>query len=281
MPNHGFVTFTVRCFTCGRPARKPAPRRLVTRKLAATLLPAVAIAAAGMCVATPLLADNKSADSSGYFTDPATGIVYRKVHRTVERPIVETQMQTQASTYYRPETVYESRPETRTTYTPVVSYGWEPRLRNRWNPFAQPTIQYEHTPRMHWEARTETVERREARTNWVAEHRQTEVPKQIVKIQREEKVDYEAVGRVANPPNSADTSIASRLRPLDQSTPIAPLGSTYASTASYPNDNFAGRSNDQTGLRATELAPSGGVHVTPLPPPSVGIATSPYLPIWR
>lgn len=234
-----------------------------------------------------------ASNHSPYYTDPATGIVYRKVHRTIERPVVQTEIKPQESTIYRPETVVEVTPETRTVYTPVVSHSWEPRVRGRWNPFVQQTLQYEQVPRTHWEARSETVERRQTRTNWVTERRRVDVPQQVVKIQREEKVDYEAVGRVAPqqamPPNagqSAEASLAARLRPIDAATPIAPLSATgstiYPMVASQTLPPYPGssRSSDQTGMRATDLN-SGGYSgfATPLPP--VGIATNPLQSLWR
>lgn len=230
--------------------------------------------------------------NSQLYTDPATGIIYRPVRRTIERPVVQTEVTPQESTIYRPETVVEVTPETRTVYTPVVSYGWEPRVRGRWNPFVQPTLQYEHVPRTHWEARSETVERRQTRTNWVTERRSVDVPRQVVKIQREEKLDYEPVGRVpqqATPPNSAqsaEAALAARLRPLDPATPIAPLNSnastSYPAVASRTLPPYSGssRSSDQTVLRATELNAGGyGGYSTPLPP--VGIATNPLQTLWR
>jgi hypothetical protein len=220
--------------------------------------------------------------SAPYYTDPATGIVYRRVHRTIERPIVETQVQPQESTVYRPETVIESRPETRTVYTPVVKYDWQPKVKNRWNPFVQPTLHYEHTPRTHWEARNETIEKKEYRTNWVAEKRRVEVPQQVVRIQREEKIDYEPVGRVApqvsQPPGSVDAAIAARLRPLDSSAPIVPYGAAPGGSVGSIASSST-RSSDQVGLRATELQPNG--YSLPLPPATGGVARSPMTPIWR
>jgi len=234
-----------------------------------------------------------AAANSPYYTDPATGIVYQKVHRTIERPVVQTEVTSQESTIYRPETVVEVTPETRTVYTPVVSYGWEPRVRGRWNPFVQPTLHYEHTQRTHWEARSETVERRQTRTNWVTERRRVDVPQQVVKIQREEKVDYEAVGRVApqqaTPPNSgqsAEAAIAARLRPIGSATPIAPyMGNASASypivaARTLPPNSASSRSSDQSGLRATDLNSGGyGGYSTPLPP--VGVAANPLQTFWR
>lgn len=239
---------------------------------------------AGTALATGAVAQ----DSSGYYTDPATGIVYQKVQRTIERPVVETQMRTQESTVYRPETVVTSRPESRTVYNPVVSYAWEPRMTNRWNPFTQPTIVYQHTPRTHWEARTETVDRREAVTNWVAETRKVDVPAQVVRFQREEKVDYKPVGKVgtpsqATPPNSAESAIAARLRPMDAGTRIDPLYSTTSTSGAYANAN-ANRNQLQTGMRANELAPTlPPVYSMPLPPASaaVGVAGIPMTTVWR
>lgn len=251
------------------------------RVVAGKVMPVLALSlAAG--VAHGQAPAGAQASATGEYVDPETGIVYRKVHRTIERPVVETQVRAQESTVYRPETVVEVRPETRTVYSPVVTYGWEPRLKNRWNPFMQPTVQYEHVPRMHWEARSETVERRQTRTNWVAEHRRVDVPQQVVKIQREEKVDLEPVGRVApqeaTPPNSAEAAIAARLRPLDSTTYVNPI-STVAAT-SGPVGGATRRSNDQLGIRATELYPAyPGGYSTTLPP--VGVARTPFVPIYR
>jgi len=224
-------------------------------------------------------------ESTPYFTDPVSGIVYRKVHRTIERPVVETQLRPQESTVYRPETVVTSRPETRTVYSPAVSYSWEPKVTNRWNPFAQPTVIYQHTPRMHWEAKTETVDRKEATTNWVAETRKVDVPLQIVKIQREERVDYEPVDRIAVSPQtrSADSTqaeIAARLRPMDpnyryQPNISAPT-SAYANSAPYRNEY-------QSGMKPNTLTPSAPPgYSIPLPAaPGVGIAGLPAAPIFR
>ncbi|MGV3482929.1 MAG: hypothetical protein ACO1RT_00780 [Planctomycetaceae bacterium] len=221
-------------------------------------------------------------DASGLYTNPDTGVVYRKEQRTIERPVVETQMRTQESTVYRPETVVSTRPEVRTVYTPVVSYNWEPRLANRWNPFVQPTVVYQHTPRTHWESRSETIERQETRTNWVAETRKVDVPQQVVRFQREEKTDYVPVGKVApqhaTPPNSAESAIASRLRPLDANTRVEPLyGSSQLASGTSSSGPYQG------GMRANELYPSTTVYGTPLPPVSTGtgIAGLPLPTVWR
>ncbi len=228
------------------------------------------------------------AQDSGLYTDPATGIVYRKVQKTVERPVYETQVQTQESTTYRPETVVTTRPENRTVYRPVVSYGWEPRLTNRWNPFTQPTVVYDYKPRTHWEARTETVERREVSTNWVAETRKQNIPTQIVRMQREVKEEMEPVGRVAppaqtTPPNSPEAAIAARLRPLPANTQVQPMpGNSGTTVASNYAAGLPTRNAVQSGLRANDLTPAATPNYSmPLPPASGGSGIAGLPAMWR
>jgi len=245
----------------------------------------------------PVLTVNAQS-SAGYYTDPDTGIVYQKVTKTIDRPVVETKVEQREQTVYRPQTVTETRPENRTIYSPVVEYRWEPRLHGRWNPFRQPTVQYHHVGRTRWEARNEVVQRSNTRTDWVAEKRTVDVPQRIVRMQREQKVDYEPVGRVApkqaSPPG-ATNGIAQRLRPLNSNETVAPLRQSgpviasrplgpprvAASTVGRMTSDPPRRSLNQGGLPATTLAPvAPGVHGQPLPPATSGIA-APALPIFR
>ena len=239
----------------------------------------------------------------GYYTDPETGIVYRQVTKTIEKPIVETKVEKREQTVYRPQTITEKRPEQRTVYTPVVEYQWEPRLQGRWNPFKQPTIAYHHVPRAHWESHNEVVERTNTRTEWVAENRTVEVPQRVVRMETAQKVEYEPVGRVApqqaDPPNSAESAIASRLRPLDSGTRVQPFASrTQVATVAplYAPPRIAAsslgrmtsdpprRNSSQSGLRGTTLYPTNpSGYGRALPPASggTGIAGLPTLPLWR
>lgn len=229
--------------------------------------------------------------SSGYLTDPATGIVYRKVTKTIETPVVETQVNTSEQTVYRPQTVTETRPQSRTIYCPVVEYKLEPRVYGRWNPFKAPSVGYQHVPHTSWEARNEVVHRTNTRTEWVAERRTVEVPTQIVRMQREQKVDFEPVGRVSQQqlgPSSANDALATRLQPLDNSAAIEPFGqssayspprlasSTVSSSYVSPDRNDA-----QGGMRPIDLAPvtSGGVNG--MPSSATGVANARPLPIYR
>jgi hypothetical protein len=154
----------------------------------------------------------------------------------------------------------------------------------RWNPFRPPTVGYQHVPRTTWEARNEVVHHTNTRTEWVAEKRTVEVPTRIVKMQREQKVDFEPVGRVNQQnlgPSAASDALATRLRPLDDPSSIEPFGYSaprVASTTITSSYGGPSRSLSQQGMPPTQLTPS-----TPGPvglPASTGVAASP-LPIYR
>lgn len=240
---------------------------------------------------TVLCSPVNAQNGAGYFTDPATGIVYQKVIKTVERPVVETKTQTQKQTVYRPQTVVETKPETRTIYTPVVEYNWEARVEGRWNPFQQPRVAYHHVPNTRWEARKHVVEKRNTRTEWVAEDRTIEVPQKVMRMEREQQVGYEPVGNVNQQqaaPQGVSSSVASRLRPLDPNTPVQTFGQssnlaprTVASTAGRMTSDPPRRSTGQGGMRATELYDSApNVRGQALPPVTggSGMATLPSIP---
>ena len=65
------------------------------------------------------------------------------------------------------------------------------------------------SPATRWSHRTNT------RTEWVAEKRTIEVPQQIVRMQREQKVDYEVVGRVRLHQQPAPRGASARSRDAD------------------------------------------------------------------
>ena len=269
------------------------------------LSPVVGLGIAIATISTTLLThpSARAADAAGYYTDPSTGIVYRQVTKTVERPVVETRMETQQQTQLRPQTVTESKPEVRTLYTPVIEYQWEPRLEGRWNPFRQPTVAYRHVPRARWQAQQQVVNRTQTRTEWVAENRTVQVPKRLTRIEREQKIDYEPVGRVApqRAPSDVSNGLASRLRPMDSGTRIEPLSTpryytsptpTVASTAVVSTSGSVGRmtsdpprrSASQGGLRGTDLYPATTTgYGQALPPVSggSGVAALPGMGMWR
>ncbi|QDT03582.1 hypothetical protein K227x_19660 [Rubripirellula lacrimiformis] len=256
---------------------------------------------AAATIATTLVVSQPASaqTGNGFYTDPSTGIVYRKVAKTIETPVVETKVESHQETVYTPKTITETKPESRTIYRPIVESTWQPRLNGRWNPFQQPSVSYHHVPQTRWEAHNEVVHRTQTRTEWVPETRKVDVPKQFVRMQREEKVDFEAVGRVAPAQQSApgiSNAIASRLRPLDANEQVQPIGQSAPMVARYTAPRIAAstvgrmtsdpprRTIGQSGMGTTDLTPQGpGYHGQALPPNAggIGVATLPTLPFFR
>jgi hypothetical protein len=224
---------------------------------------------------------------TGFYTDPQTGIVYRKISRTVEKPVVETKLRQQTEVVYRPHTITETTPENRTVMTPVVEYKWKPKLTGRWNPFRPPSIRYEKVPLTTWEARTEVVQKTKTTTQWIAENRTLEIPTKTLRTSREHSVAYEAVGRVS--PSNLPASVAARLQPLGSNTPFQSLdpanlaATTFsppriaASTVSTVNSGIHTRNSTQNGMAAHELTPG----TTKSPINTNGIANQRPLPMFR
>lgn len=238
-----------------------------------------------LTTASSFFVSTASAQSGGsYLTDPETGIVYQQIKRTIEKPVVQTTIQNCRQTVYRQQRVTETKPQARTVYTPVIEYKWEPRVHGRWNPFREPTVAYHHVPHARWEQRSDVIQQTTSRTEWVPETRNVEVPKQIVRMQRQEKVELEPVGRVAptQPSNlSATGSIASRLRPLNSNETITPTGNARfriaSSSVGRTTSDQPSRSSNQSGMRAITLSPSSPT----LPTATTGIANSRPLPLFR
>lgn len=213
----------------------------------------------------------------GFYKDPDTGVVYRKVTRTVERPEVTTTQQRRERTVLTPRTVTEERPYSRTVYTPVTEYRWVPKIHNRWNPFRSPTLVYHHQPTTTWEARNEVVNRATSRTEWVAEKRVDTVPVTTRRIVREERQVLEPVQTLSPRQTSPGptSAIAANLRPLDESElqqggpdSVPPS----ASIARNPN-----RSAAQSGQRAIDLRPTAPGYHQPLAP--AGSLATPFTPL--
>jgi hypothetical protein len=203
--------------------------------------------------------------SPDFYTDPKTGITYRKVVRSVERPVVDQQVKTEERMTYRPEVVTTMREQQRTVFTPVVRYEWEPKWHGTWNPFVQPVLAYHLKPNTNWEARQETIQQPETTTRWVAQKETVQVPSRVMRVERTNEIAYEPVTVPGNNYRSA------------------PSGGSYAPATQYAaqtapaglrpitNDN-AGRSSVQTGLPATVLGNASNPGV---------IATAPMSTVWR
>lgn len=237
--------------------------------------------------------------NAGFFTDPATGIVYRKVTRTIDKPVVETKVTQRQQTIYKPKTVTETRPTTRRMYIPVTENRWVPQVEGRWNPFVQPRVAYKNVPETRWQVKDEVIAETKTQVKWEPETQTISVPEQSMRITREQVVDFEPIGRVApqtaQPQAVASKSnispeIAARLRPMNPSASVNAMPpsagastnvSAGSSLAATERHNY--RSTLQTGLRPTDLMRSNSpVFVPPAGGNAAsGIAGLPAMRIWR
>ena len=238
----------------------------------------------GLSAAVGLLAgantSRAQAPSSELQVDPATGDLYRRTTRIVNRPVVDERIEREERTVYRPETTKETRPEVKTTYLPVTEVNWVPYLQGRWNLFRQPTVAYRRVPQTHWERRSEVVNRTTMQTRWVAETRTVETPHRIVRHEPTLQTDVRLVARAKAPPQigtGVDPAIASRLRSIRPNSSSVAVASNMAGSM---NSDYQVRNPMQTGMRTNVLLP-GVPSGSPLPTTGVGIATVPPLSVYR
>ncbi len=217
-------------------------------------------------------------NGSGFYSDPATGNIYRRIQRTIEKPVSEVQTQVRERTIYRPQVVTQMHSQHRTIYSPTIQYELQAQWHNRWNPFVQPSLGYAYVPRTRWEARSETIQQPVTSTQWVAEKQTDAVPTQVTRMQRDSVVQYELVqGRAAN--STADDAVVARLQPYQPTTqiaaaaaPVIPTTSRIGGIAALSSDP-PNRSPVQSGMQPSVLQP--GV----LPPPigAVNVAQTPIM----
>jgi len=83
------------------------------------------------------------------------GKTYRETRSTIHRPVVETTIQERQETVYQEQYRTELQDRQRTVYQPQVEYRWVPKVKNRWNPFAQPRVEYHFVPCQVWKLQQE------------------------------------------------------------------------------------------------------------------------------
>ena len=130
-----------------------------------------------------------------YYED--NGITYRETTQTVRRAIPHTEIQSRDVTYYREHYTTDLQDVTRTYQVPVTQYVYEPYLANRWNPFAQPTLNYRMVPKTHWETKVETVKIPVSRRDVLPETVTQQVPVTTHKMAEDKVVSRVAVGTTA------------------------------------------------------------------------------------
>lgn len=143
-------------------------------------------------------------DNVRYYQDG--GVTYREVRRVVQRPVVETRLEQRQQTVYQPQYTTETVPTTRTVYTPVTEYRWEPRWHNTWNPFSSPYVAYHLTPSTRWDARSEQSQQTVTRYNVVPQTQTVQVPVTTQRVVNEEIVSRMPVQ--TPPPGVVTTEVA-------------------------------------------------------------------------
>src|SRR5689334_23285582 len=107
-------------------------------------------------VVVPVLAATWAvADEVRYFEKD--GITYQETRRVVQRPVVETRLESREQTVYREQIKTELRDSSRVVQVPVTEYKLQMCMVDRWNPFVQPSYVYKYVPVTRWEMRQETV----------------------------------------------------------------------------------------------------------------------------
>ncbi len=142
----------------------------------------------------------------------ANGQRYRVTTTKSKRAEYETKLEEYQRTVYRERYTSEIRETDRTVLTPVTEYRWQPVMHGRWNPFAQPYIQYELVPTTRWESRVEKVRRPVTRHELVPEKIVEKRPVRVLKW-----VDVETIERVAIGPAIGTGSSAANLARRDSS----------------------------------------------------------------
>jgi hypothetical protein len=174
--------------------------------------------------------------------DPATGIEYERQVRTIETPVVKSQLESKTVTISRPEVVTETVPVTSNYWTPVVRHEWQPYWRGLWNPFTPATLEYRYVPQTRWEQRSDTFHQVKTATRWVSEQKVIQEPRLVTSIEKRQVEDWVAVSRpldsrLANqaPANRAPST---NLQPIPSSPgngQLAPLPqATTTRTAGLP-----------------------------------------------
>jgi hypothetical protein len=137
------------------------------------------------------------------------GMTFRESRHRVQRPLWETRVEEREQTVYREQYSSEVREEDRVVHTPVTEYVWQPVVRDRWNPFVQPSVQFQLVPQTRWESRVERVRTPVARRELVPEKRVERVPVTAMRVVEEEIISRVAVGPAAS---GSAASIAVRER---------------------------------------------------------------------
>ncbi|GAG11499.1 unnamed protein product, partial [marine sediment metagenome] len=99
-----------------------------------------------LAVATLLAVGTHAAVAQTVTYEQKDGINYRVTRNTVQRPVIQTEMQERQQTVYREQITTETRDTYRTYQTPVTEHQWVTKMHGRWNPFVQPYFTQHYVP---------------------------------------------------------------------------------------------------------------------------------------
>lgn len=193
----------------------------------------------------------------GTITDPVTGRQYDRYEEPEQVPVVRWEQQAATERRWIAEWTTETMKSTETRYVPVVTYQPQQHIANRWNPMAQPQVQWNYVPVTQYQAINQVVERPVTYQKYVQRDVPVLVPKPVQTTEtRKRLVDRERPspsGQAAAPTSglpaipdpartAADAAAASRL--LAQASPyrIYPLQGNYAPAGGgygYPYSPYA------------------------------------------
>ena len=147
-------------------------------------------------VLVPMLATAWAvADEVRYFEKD--GITYQETRRVVQRPVVETRLESREQTVYREQIKTELRDSSRTVQVPVTEYRLTMCMVDRWNPFVQPSYVYKYVPVTRWEVRQETVRTPITQRELIPEKRTVQVPVTTQRLAQDEVITRVAISAAA------------------------------------------------------------------------------------
>ncbi len=85
------------------------------------------------------------------------GITYRETTEVVRKPVSTTTWQERRETVLVDRVTTQLHESDRNVLVPVVTYQWQPRVHDWWNPFKPTSIGYHPVPVTSWEVQQQTV----------------------------------------------------------------------------------------------------------------------------
>lgn len=163
--------------------------------------------AIAICLPLIMATQSLAQDTRYYEQD---GVTYRETRQVVQRPVTETKIHEQQETVYVEQYRTQVEDRNRIVSVPTTEYKWQPKLTNRWNPLARPSIVWQMVPETRWEMRQEKVTMPVTERTLVPETRIRRVPVTTQRYVPEEIISRMAVSDRPSDPFTSTPSVASR-----------------------------------------------------------------------